>query len=598
MALIHSPKLNRDGLVIHFDAANQKSYKPYSSLINTNNWALSEGGTTGYNPNQTESGENQRVMDAGPWGVPVTVWETRPSGVGGGNSADGGWNTDWVSIDKTKLYRFSMWMRRTTSSYGGTFYFGLYSSPSSIILTANNASEGNPYWQCIGAGGYTQNVWYLIIGHCYPYTESGSIVHPDTGLYLVNDPVKTATLGFCNVGADVRWPSDATSALHRAYHYYCGDATTRLQFYDPRLEAVDGTEPSISDLVYGVPNMIRNINKGEPKILNVFPTPTDVYAWCGVAGAERATLVRDTITSPVGNTPLKMSVTGADPYTDTYSSVGWNLAPAVRGQTWTISAWIKASAATSQGAGFYVFGANSSGVYGELSNTMFDITTSWTKYSMVYKMTNEATTAIQLRLDGVDSGAAIDIWYDGIHIQQNPIGSLSKGVTFNESNKGAVVLDGVSDCVDLGMSANTLGITNQATFTGWIKPISAGAWMISDWNTTGIDIYTDGSIVKFSVDPGAHYLDHTYTLTNGVWYHLTGVMDGTNMFIYVNGVYGASAVMSGSVGSSSSTLKIGCRGDRAYFGNTEVAIVQVYNRALSASEVYELFNAQRSRFGV
>jgi hypothetical protein len=45
---------------------------------------------------------------------------------------------------------------------------------------------------------------------------------------------------------------------NRTYHYYCADATTRLQFAYPRIDLVDGTEPSIQELVTNSPSMVRD----------------------------------------------------------------------------------------------------------------------------------------------------------------------------------------------------------------------------------------------------------------------------------------------------------------------------------------------------
>jgi len=83
---------------------------------------------------------------------------------------------------------------------------------------------------------------------------------------------------------------------------------------------------------------------------NVHPKPLDLYSWVNTATGNNCTLSVDTTTtSPVGNInrPLKMVQTGNDTYTPTYNAATWNLAPAVAGQTWTVSVWVKASVAMS-----------------------------------------------------------------------------------------------------------------------------------------------------------------------------------------------------------------------------------------------------------
>ena len=235
-------------LVFALDAADKKnSFLPFSTFLNTSYWSLGPGSATYYNQNGGTD-ENERVNGTDPWGNSAIVWESRPNGNG---NDDGGWNTSWFSIDKTKLYRFSVWVKRTSSTAGGTSYLGLYGTGGSwgVARLDGAGVEGNPYWQCAGTSTYTQNEWYLLVGHCYPAQTTGipGNKHPDTGRYTVNG--RDGDLNYCNIGGDVRWQGDATEGLHRVYHYYCNDNTTRLQWYDPRFEVCDGTEPTIADLL-------------------------------------------------------------------------------------------------------------------------------------------------------------------------------------------------------------------------------------------------------------------------------------------------------------------------------------------------------------
>lgn len=223
-----------------------------TNLLGWDGWVTGGGGDVGsygsytyYSQNGSTS-ENQRATDTGPWGNPgQVVWETRPAGDAG---ADGGWNTGTFSVDRTKLYRYTVWMRRTSSSSGGTFYFGMYAGPSAVLRNDNSTGEGNPYWECRGTGNYTQNQWYLAVGHVYPNQTASTTRHADTGIWTTAG-TKVMDINGCNIGQDLKWNSDTTYAQHRTYHYYCGDTTTRLQFYQPRVDLCDGTEPTIAELL-------------------------------------------------------------------------------------------------------------------------------------------------------------------------------------------------------------------------------------------------------------------------------------------------------------------------------------------------------------
>ena len=257
MSTSAGPNSTTLGLTASFDVGDRKnSFLPFSTFLNMSTWALGSGGASGYGQNGNTN-ENERVTGTDPWGNSATVWESRPSG---DNYADGGWNTDWYNIDRTKLYRFSVWVKRTSDSAGGTSYLGLYGNGPTwgVERLSNGGNEGNPYWECSGTGAYVKDTWYLLVGHCYPAGTTGvpNNRHPDTGRYTVNG--RDGDLNFCNVGGDVRWLSDTTQTLHRTYHYYCADNTTHLQWFDPRIDLCDGTEPSVSDLLIAAPDVLRS----------------------------------------------------------------------------------------------------------------------------------------------------------------------------------------------------------------------------------------------------------------------------------------------------------------------------------------------------
>jgi hypothetical protein len=227
-----------------------ESVNTRTSDNNILSWAAwVDGGTdgiTGYSQNGA-AGENGRRFGYDPYGNYSVIWESRPNGSG---NDDGGWNTSWFNIDKTKKYRYSVWVRRITGTSGGTFYMGMYANGTGAKQLSDNVVNGNPYWICSGTGSLTQNQWYLVVGHVYPHETTYTGKDPESGLWTREGGYIGATS--CNIGSgDLKWPSDATQGLHRTYHYYCGDATTRLEFFQPRVDACDGTEPSISELLSG-----------------------------------------------------------------------------------------------------------------------------------------------------------------------------------------------------------------------------------------------------------------------------------------------------------------------------------------------------------
>jgi len=99
---------------------------------------------------------------------------------------------------------------------------------------------------------------------------------------------------------------------------------------------------------------------------------------------------------------------------------------------------------------------------------------------------------------------------------------------------------------------------------------------------------------------GAVYSTGVTTPVVGKWYHLATTWDATNgLRLFVNGALDAStpqAVYSASGGSNYLFAALspgGCAGNTDYFKGS-IDEMRVYDRALSAAEVYQLYNSGRT----
>ncbi|NVK07940.1 MAG: hypothetical protein HWD89_02735 [Tenacibaculum sp.] len=200
-------------------------------------WLEGMGSTSFYNQNGSTT-ENQRVLGASPRGTKEVLWLC---GNDVTSNADGGWNTDYINIDNTKSYRYTVWVKRTGSQNGRT-YHGTQ-NVNNLSGTANN----NPYfWN----GDLPQlDTWYLLVGIIHPAGYTG----PDKGISGVYDINGTRVID----GTEFVWDSSTTTSRFRSYLYYSTDVTTNQYFWNPVLETVDGTELSI-DAIVGVTSTKAN----------------------------------------------------------------------------------------------------------------------------------------------------------------------------------------------------------------------------------------------------------------------------------------------------------------------------------------------------
>ena len=251
-----------DGLVLWMDA--DKYNLPPSldtNYLNNTSWLVGTGSAAGFTQNGLTQ-ENNRIISTDPFGNRAVVWETRPTGA---NDDDGGWNTTPFNVDETKQYQFSVWVKRITSTSSGNFYQGLYGINSSgsyigVEHLSDNATNGNPYWDCPGIGALPLNEWVLVVGNVYPAGTTFTGKSTTTGRWNTAG-VKIAEVG-CNIGSgDVKWKSGTTQAVHRTYHYYSTTTAAQLQFAYPRVDIVDGNQPTIAQLVKNNPNVLRTVDQ-------------------------------------------------------------------------------------------------------------------------------------------------------------------------------------------------------------------------------------------------------------------------------------------------------------------------------------------------
>jgi len=367
---------------------------------------------------------------------------------------------------------------------------------------------------------------------------------------------------------------------------------------------------------------------------NVMPNPTNIFAWSGT-GNNNCTLSGDTtITRQYGSIPLKMVMTGTDPYVGSYNSSIWNLAPAASGQTWTLSFYAKGSETLTGNC--YIFGANSGGGYIEAAATSFTVTTSWQRFTFTTTLGNASTAFIQMRFGGSSGQVGKTIWWDGVQLERasaatnfNPYyfgNAVWKDVSSNgndsslvntnsqnyfSTNAGYIEFDGTDDHVSISSpNANTRLQNNYQTVSFFVYITSVGPNAVAflyavGANANGVAIGWLADSVRFFISNGASNLNYPVNMTNALntWMNITSIVDNINrtMTVYKNGSLVGTSSQWSAFTPPSSTVAIG---NNSMTGNTgdrikgRVANVLVYNRALTAAEISQNYEADKSKFGL
>ena len=94
------------------------------------------------------------------------------------------------------------------------------------------------------------------------------------------------------------------------------------------------------------------------------------------------------------------------------------------------------------------------------------------------------------------------------------------------------------------------------------------------------------------------YWTNEYAIAQNNWYHAVGTYDGSNVKLYVNGVLQLTTASTTVPTRSNLGIILMRRWDAGdYFGG-HLSTVKIYNRALSASEILQNYNATKGRFGL
>jgi hypothetical protein len=193
-------------------------------------------------------------------------------------------------------------------------------------------------------------------------------------------------------------------------------------------------------------------------------------------------------------------------------------------------------------------------------------------------------------------------------------GTLTNGPTFSNANGGVLVFDGTDDYVNIPYNVNLNPATN----------VSVSVWArltVNDANIRNpIELSTVSDELYFilwrgDLSPkrwtfGIRQSNNTYAETQSIdtnfsintWYNLSLIANSSTGLVsfYINGVLDGSIAYNGTLKqNAAATLSIGSDpGVARRYWQGNVSNAQIYNRALSATEVLQNYNATKTRFGL
>lgn len=166
--------------------------------------------------------------------------------------------------------------------------------------------------------------------------------------------------------------------------------------------------------------------------------------------------------------------------------------------------------------------------------------------------------------------------------------------------------DGSNDVVNCGNGASLSA--NNISMECWVQLSTGcnayGGIICKDNGAAareyGIGIASNGRVDLFTSADGTNMTQVSVTTNHDLdkWYHVAGVVNGTDLRIYSNGVLNCTPLaFANNIFATSTTVVLGVLYD-TWFLKGFIALARIYNIALSATTIAQHFQQERHLFGV
>jgi len=252
------------------------------------------------------------------------------------------------------------------------------------------------------------------------------------------------------------------------------------------------------------------------------------------------------------------------------------------------------------GVGGYFASTRQVQLTGDLRNSPVTITSPSGGFADPIVLTSDPA---DIKFTSVNAGGS-DPWYVywlgpynqvPYNIRSNP--GYVTGATYSSNDGGALVFDGTNDRI----SGISLPSISKVTVEWWgtsdygdsnyaapVMSTSSGAW------TDGFGFYQkDGNVIWFV----NHFNDNKVqsAATSFGFTHWVGTYDLNNIKLYRNGSLVGTTAYTTAINQSTTNLDIASQ-STSYHWDGKISNVKVYNKALTATEVEQNYNATKGRY--
>jgi hypothetical protein len=187
-------------------------------------------------------------------------------------------------------------------------------------------------------------------------------------------------------------------------------------------------------------------------------------------------------------------------------------------------------------------------------------------------------------------------------------GSLTNmdAANFSDGNGGSLSFDGANERVDFG---NVLNISGEISISSWVKvdafPINSGRGLIVSKGYSGNEEayhfgFAAGNLLRFyTYASSINGVVYTHSLSTSTWYNIVGTFNGSTWILYIDSDFVDSNNDSTALRITSEPLIVGASslsGSVSRFFDGSIASASIYNRALTADEIRQNYEATLGRY--
>jgi hypothetical protein len=203
----------------------------------------------------------------------------------------------------------------------------------------------------------------------------------------------------------------------------------------------------------------------------------------------------------------------------------------------------------------------------------------------------------------LDVDAAVSRSYSGSGLTANGLvggigGTLINGVGYGTANNGHFIFDGTNDQIQISQIGSALLSGSQDfTISAWVQSSGGTGTIFANYLAGNLQVLYSPSYIGLWLNGAVAYANTATYYSANIVNLVAQRSSGTNITIYLNGQVIKTGTSNSTIGTTLD-FRIGANTANGELFQGKLYNIQVYNRALTAQEIRQNYNATKKRYGL